>query len=354
MKQFISIIAVMIFSTGVFAQDLKYSQFYHNKMLLNPAYTGLSKSLDITAHHRQQWMGVGDGNLFQSDVVSVDYGLSRKSSGHYGSGLGAGIIYQSSKTGTSAFTTREIGIQVASDAPRIGKERHGFMMQFPVGISFSYLNQSFDYSDLIFSDNLDPVLGYIPGGSSIPAGISQQAKAEYLSLGFGGLIGMKLKRQAAHTHYLSIGYAYKRYVDKPGTENSYSLPPQWKLHALYHQPIGDMVISPGYIYDRRGDFTTRTFGMQGSFIQGITLGLWLRNQNTKLISASYSDLIMNVTWDYQMFRFGYSYDMTISSLSNSSSKGTHELFVRISLYNDKTRRENKRRENSTCFFQGLN
>jgi type IX secretion system PorP/SprF family membrane protein len=345
--------ALVIFSTGLFAQELKFSQFYHNKMLLNPAYTGISKRLDIAAHHRHQWMGIGEGNLFKSDVFSVDYGLSRKNSGHYGSGLGAGLIYQSSKTGSSAFTTREIGFQLASDAPRIGKERHGFMMQFPVGISFSYLNHSFDYSDLIFSDNLDPVLGYIPGGSSLPAGISQQANAEYLSLGFGGLFGMKLKRNASHTHYLSIGYAYKRYIDKPGTENSYSLPSHWKLHALYHQPVGEMVLSPGYIYDRQGDFTTRTAGIQANFIRGMTLGVWLRNQNTRIASVAYSDLIFNFTWDYQMFRFGYSYDMTVSSLSNSSSKGTHEVFIRVSLYDDKTRRENKRRQNASCFFTGL-
>lgn len=352
-KQIFITIALVLFSLGLLAQDLNYSQFYHNKMLINPAYTGINKSLNISLHHRNQWSGIGEGNLFQSSIATIDYGLGRKTSGHYGSGLGAGLIYQQSKTGHSAYTTQELGIRLASDAPRAGKEKHGFMVQFPVGISFSYIKQSFDWSDLVFSDNLDPVTGYIPGSASIPSNISQQAKAEYVSVGFGGMGGVKIKRKQKTAHYLSLGYSYKHYFSTPGSENTYELPGKWNIHSLYHFPVSEVVLSPGIIYRRQGPFTIITAGMQANLPQNLTAGLWFRNQTSTMQWSDYSDMIFNFSYQYKQFRLGYAYDMTISALGNSSSSGTHELFVQMSLYDDSQRRTSKRRQNTTCFFHGL-
>ena len=353
MKKLITIMAIFA-CLFTFGQDMDFSQFYHNKTLINPAYTGLQKSLNIAGVHRNQWLGVGEGNLFQSTAVVVDYGLSEKSSGKYGSGLGTGLIYKHSITGSSFYTTDKIRLNLSSDAPRIGKEKHGFMAQFPVGISLGYIRQKYDYHNLIFSDQLDPVLGVTGNGAGFPADIQDQASQQYLNVGFGGMFGVKLHKNNQQPVYFSLGFSYNRFFQiSENIDEDYRLPNKWSIHTFYHQPINKTMLSSGIIYQKQG--TLQQLIMGSEFMPGerLSIGFWLRNKDYSLNFRNYSDLIFSLSYHYNQFVFGYSYDMTVSRLSNSSSRGTHEISLKVHLYNDQQRRINKRRENTTCFFHSM-
>ena len=54
-----SIILFIIFGiNNVQAQDIHFSQFMENPLLLNPAYAGMDNALNITSRYRNQWQGL--------------------------------------------------------------------------------------------------------------------------------------------------------------------------------------------------------------------------------------------------------------------------------------------------------
>lgn len=340
---------ILVFSAQ--SQELNYSQFYHNKTMINPAYTGLTKQLSLTGLHRNQWMGIGDHNLFKSNAIIADYGLSEKSSGNYGSGLGLGLVYDQSTVGSSNYRTNQIRFNISSDAAKIGKERYGFMAQLPVGISIGYIKQQYDISSLIFSDQLDPVLGFVNPGTVNPELMSQNLN-QMLDIGAGGMFGIKLRKKNHQTTYISLGYSYNKYIQL-NNDSEYSYPDKWSFHGFYHQPIETYMLSSGIIYQSRGDLKNFIIGTELSTEYNLGFGVWMRNQRHILDMSNYSDIIFDISYRHNQFVFGYSYDMSISSLSNKSSKGTHEISLKINFYDDKTRVKNQRRKNNTCFFQGL-
>jgi type IX secretion system PorP/SprF family membrane protein len=347
----------ILFAFGIqfgMSQDLNFSQFYHNKTLINPAYTGLNKTFSASALHRNQWMGIGDENLFQSTAVVLDYGLSEKSSGKYGSGLGFGLLYKHSTSGISRYTTDALKVNISSDAARIGKAKHGFMAQMPVGISIGYIKNGYDWHSLVFSDQLDPVLGVISAGSGIPAEIISQSESRFLSLGFGGMFGLKFHRRHHEATYVNIGYSFDKFIPlDQNSSDSYQIPNKWSIHSFYHQPLQKHMISSGVIYQAQGDLQNFIMGAEFVTEYGFSFGLWARNQHHGFDIGNYSDLIFNLSYRYNQFQVGYSYDMGISSLSNKNSKGTHEISVKIQLFDDHKRVDKRIRNNSTCFFQGL-
>jgi type IX secretion system PorP/SprF family membrane protein len=354
MKAFIITILLAIGIQFAMSQDLNFSQFYHNKTLINPAYTGLNKTFSASALHRNQWMGIGDENLFQSTAVILDYGLSEKSSGKYGSGLGFGLLYKHSTSGISQYTTDALKINISSDAARIGKEKHGFMAQMPVGISIGYIKNGYNWHSLIFSDQLDPVLGVISSGSGIPTDLINQSESRFLEIGFGGMFGLKFHKNQQKATYVNIGYSFDKFIPmNQNTSEAYQIPNKWSIHSFYHQPVQKNMISSGVIYQAQGDL--QNFIMGAAFVTAydFSFGVWVRNQGYGFDIGNYSDLIFNLTYRYNQFQFGYSYDMGISSLSNKNSKGTHEIIVKIQLFDDQRRVEKRIRNNSTCFFQGL-
>ncbi|MEA1874312.1 MAG: PorP/SprF family type IX secretion system membrane protein [Bacteroidota bacterium] len=352
-----AIFIAILFAFGIqfgMSQDLNFSQFYHNKTLINPAYTGLNKSVTATGLHRNQWMGVGDENLFQSTAIVLDYGLSEKSSGKYGSGLGFGLIYTHSTTGISRYTTDEVKLNISSDAARIGKEKHGFMAQLPVGISIGYINQGYDWQSLVFSDQLDPVLGVVSSGNGIPTELINQSESKFLNVGFGGMFGLKFHKKRHQATYANIGYSFEKYISiNHNTSASYQIPNKWNINAFYHQPIHENMISSGVIYQSQGNLQNFIIGAAFVTEYNFSIGTWLRNQYHGFDIDNYSDLIFNFTYHYKQFQFGYAYDMGISSLSNKNSKGTHEISIKIQLFDDRKRVDKRIRSNSTCFFQGL-
>lgn len=59
---FIIIILVGISNKSI-AQDPYFSQFYNNRIYLNPAYAGLDRDWTVSLNHRDQWAGVPDGDF---------------------------------------------------------------------------------------------------------------------------------------------------------------------------------------------------------------------------------------------------------------------------------------------------
>jgi len=95
---------------------------------------------------------------------------------------------------------------------------------------------------------------------------------------------------------------------------------KFTAHAGMRIPIGgergnpDIVLSPNIIWQKQQDFQELNLGM---YLQKgpIVVGLWYRNADAFIV-------LLGI--DRGTFRIGYSYDVTMSRLTNSTA-GSHEL-----------------------------
>jgi type IX secretion system PorP/SprF family membrane protein len=82
-------------------------------------------------------------------------------------------------------------------------------------------------------------------------------------------------------------------------------------------------ISPNLLYQQQGSFNQLNVGMY-ILHSPIVGGLWYRGNFGKDKFISSDSFIALIGLQRGMFKFGYSYDVTVSSLSNSTG-GSHEL-----------------------------
>ena len=78
-------------------------------------------------------------------------------------------------------------------------------------------------------------------------------------------------------------------------------------------------ISPNFLYQKQQDFQQFNYGVYVN--RGpIVGGLWTRNS-----VKNFDSFILMFGLVQDAFKFGYSYDITVSNLKNSNTLGAHEL-----------------------------
>ena len=65
--------AIIFSSTLCFGQDPSFSQFYANRIYLNPAFTGIENGISFAGTSRNQWSKVDQG--FKTYIASVEFQL---------------------------------------------------------------------------------------------------------------------------------------------------------------------------------------------------------------------------------------------------------------------------------------
>lgn len=134
---------------GLKAQDPSFSQFYANRIYLNPAFAGLEQGVTINASARSQWINIDKG--FKTIDFTVDTRLPAL-------GIGAGIHLLRDEAGIAGLTTNQAGFVLSYTIP--GKKDN---LHF--GLEGKFIQKTLNWSDLVFSDQLDPWDGLIYPGS---------------------------------------------------------------------------------------------------------------------------------------------------------------------------------------------
>src|SRR6476620_1686367 len=75
--------------------DPLYAQYLNNPLVINPAYTGLNKELNVSASFRKQWAG------FDGSPTTINFTAH---SSLFGNKMGAGLIVVSDKVGENSNT----------------------------------------------------------------------------------------------------------------------------------------------------------------------------------------------------------------------------------------------------------
>ncbi len=293
-------ILVGFMNLEVRAQDPQFTQFYANPLYLNPAFAGSKLCPRFNLNYRNQWPSIPGQYVTYS--ASYDQQISALSGG-----IGA-LVYNDQAGNGTLRTTNISGIY--SYTLNITRE-----FSVRAGLQASFFQKSIDWSNLTFGDMIDERYGFIYETDETPA--SNEVNGADFSLGFLG-----------YSENIFVGFAV-HHLTEPN--ESFFSDDDARLYRKYTFHAGANIafnkrypkegsISPNILYKRQGpseQFMLGLYGQKGPFVAG----LWYRNQDAFALLGGIQ---------LERFRFGYSYDITVSQLTNEPG-GSHEISVGIQL-----------------------
>lgn len=317
--------AMLVCCGGANAQHYQFSQFYAAPTYLNPAFTGANVCSRLSVNYRDQWSGIPGG--FTTYQASFDHTLSR-----YKSGIG--VQFFNDKAGVNGLTTTQVNLLYAYET-KINKRLVG-----RAGVYVGTVQRRVDMGNFVFGDQIarndaPSSLESINGNST-----------HYLDVGAGYLL---------FSRYAWVGVA-AAHINEPNqslTGDNSPLPAEIKVHGGYKYIFNETENSKS-ARDNNSLTLAMNYKKQQKFNQidvGIyyskdllVIGCWYRGIPIFKPTADYVNndaLVFLFGISLDKYKIGYSYDLTMSKLTNASSRGAHELSVSIQFC--KLKRPSKRK-----------
>ena len=320
----------MVFIFGISligsAQDIRFSQFYANKLYLNPALAGSSDYGNVSLNYRNQWPNL--------DYPYVSYSVSYD---NFFSGLngGLGFLVMQDDQGDGAITTTSFA-GAYSFFLRVNED-----LVFRPAIQASIIQKKLNFENLIFPDQVSPIYGNVfphnttgdPSnrswsGTDFSVGVIAYYKNYYL-----GAVANHLNQPNLSFDDFEDNQLNAKYTLHTGAE--------FNLSGSLNN--NSLVLAPALLFQKQGEFTQMNYGLYLSK-SSLVFGFWF-NQNFQL---NYDAVILMAGIVTDRFKLAYSYDYTITKLVQTNT-GAHELSFSFPLVLEK--RKKKRRLNGVKYPQ---
>ena len=331
--------------TCLTAQDVSFSQFYANRIYLNPALTGLEDGLSFSGVYRLQWKNIDNG--YKTYAASIE-----TKEPYLRSGLGL-TLFQDVE-GIMELKTTYVGFSYSYTIPMDDNNVH-------FGLQTRWVQKSVDWSKIIYSDQLDPVYGVVNSTN----GQTGQERISFVDFDFGLVWrfqkDLKLgKKKIKNTHNsIGISLHHAPYLfSKSGAVESLQyldtrVSPRLTIHAGSIIPafiLGGskkkIKISPNLKYDVQGyELLKPSTSLQvisyGMFMiyEGIYIGATYQNKypiaGQKQTNALILALGLNIDTGKQnanKYFIGFSYDANTTGVGTRAG-GTYELAFRWTMAN---------------------
>ncbi|MBL4735030.1 MAG: type IX secretion system membrane protein PorP/SprF [Flavobacteriales bacterium] len=278
-------------------QDPQFTQFFTNPLYLNPAFAGTYKCPRLAMNYRNEWPALS--GTFVTTSVAFDKHI-RDLEG------GIGILIMSDRAGGGTLNTVSGNLLYS-----YFKELNRFWA-LKAGFQVGYIQKKVDWEKLTFGDMIDPRYGFIYETAETA---SSDTKGN-LDISSGILVFSKKLFGGFAVHHLTR--PNEGFIDQDKAQ----LPMKFTVHAgsviLIDGYGEDFKISPNIIYQQQQDFRQLNFGcyLKRGPLYG---GLWYRQAE-----GTSDSFILLTGLQMGVVQMGYSYDVTLSRLSNASG-GSHEL-----------------------------
>ncbi len=296
-----------LFITGILAfttlkaQDPHFSQFYAAPLYLNSAFAGTAGGPRFILNYRNQWPGIN--KAYRNVAFSYDQFMPSLNGG-------IGLMVTNDNQANGVFkATRVTGIY--SYNLKVNRN-----LVIKPGVSVSYSNNSVNTNGLIY--------GYDAQGTPIyntndPA--SGNLSANYVDFGAGAIM-------FSDNIYGGFSVDHLTEPNQSFDGGNAPLPRKYTIHAGGFIPVGkrqfNASISPNFLFQQQGSNSQLNFGMY--YNRGpVVAGAWYR---TSFVNGD--AIIGLVGFKYDIYKFGYSYDIITSALRASAS-GAHEFSLAIEL-----------------------
>jgi len=302
MKKIFLFLTIVLSSLNLLlAQDYPLSQPYSNPFWMCPSLTGNSDAPRISSFSRLQWPQIS------GSYKTAGLGFDTKVEKLHG-GLGLFAIYDNSGENTLIEWSLN-GIYSYQ-----GKINDNLTLRSAAQLSYGH--KFLDCSQLTFPDQIDPRHGFVfTSNEALP---EDGFKKSYFDLGFSAAVDWKKWTAGVSSFHVlepNVGF-----ISNSPLKRTYSF---FAGHDLWlmkgEKPEGFHVSPLAYI-------TTSPFGY--SMLCGTNVSLnWLYFGAYCRFGESNADaVIFQLGSRFWHFQAGYSYDMTVSKLTNASG-GSHEVFL---------------------------
>ncbi|MCB9255822.1 MAG: PorP/SprF family type IX secretion system membrane protein [Chitinophagales bacterium] len=134
------------------AQDVHFSNFNAQPLLLNPALSGLNGcDWRVGANFRTQWLGVSQGNTYRTASVFSDFALGKPTK--YSNFAGMGLSFISDQAGDLNYNTNRIDFSLAYHLMLKSRARQSISF----GLQGGFAHRGFNQSKALFE--FDPISG---------------------------------------------------------------------------------------------------------------------------------------------------------------------------------------------------
>ena len=297
----LGILMILVKPSDVRAQDPEFTQFYANHLYLNPAFAGTHGCPRFNLNYRNQWPALS--GTFVTSSVSYDQYIKSVSGG-----IGIMVTNDMSGQGTINHTT---GSLIYSYHLALNRK---WSMLF--GAQATWNQKFLDWDKLTFGDQIDPRRGFIYQKGDVPRGGSRgffDVSAGMLVFNKNFYAGFVAKHLNTPNESMIIGDSRMpmRFTAHMGANIEFGQRSQYNNQTS---------LSPNIIWSYQQGFMQTNVGLYVKY--GVfTTGVWFRDRDA---------FIVLIGLNTGKFRFGYSYDLTVSRLTNASG-GSHELSLGFNL-----------------------
>lgn len=307
--RFYAILALLVGTLTMNAQDIHFSQFYASPLTLNPALTGnFNGFYRIGFIYRNQFPGLSNNKpVFSTPSVGVDLSLLRDKIKH--GALGVGLVFINDQQNGKTFNQNQI---LASLAYNMGFGSKG-VFQLGFGIQGGIAMNKMDPSKFEFGDSYNPDLTYNP--SLNPESFTSGSKMKGV---FNA--GIFLKSEFHKGMRVYAGYSFNNATNYKqdflaNSPQTYRLPFRHTIHGGFEFDYKDKaVFIPGVLFQQQAKANETNFGLTAGIHvikdpakrATFYLGLWNR-----LNTGNYT-LIPKVGFEWKGFRAGFAYDVHLS------------------------------------------
>ncbi len=291
------------------AQDPHFSQFYANPLYLNPAMAGSVICPRLILNFRNQWPSIL--GTFVTYNASYDQHI-------YALNGAIGVMVNTDRAGAGILNTTQVS-GIYSYRLEVSKE-----ISINAALQATYFQRSLEWDKLRFPDQYDPKWGPVQNTSEQLPDELRKSLADFSA-------GMVM----SHEKFF-VGFA-AHHLTRPNEAflSYYRMPIRLTAHMgtiisiensnARKRTVEETTLSPNIMYMKQQNFQQLNLGLYLNKYPFVG-GLWYRHAGPffNFDDSNADAMIFLVGLQQETFKFGYSYDLTVSRLSNATG-GSHEF-----------------------------
>lgn len=307
-KNIAIIVVSLLVGTTALSQDPTFTQFYANPLYLNPAFAGSHGCPRFAANYRNEWPSLSANYV----TYSASYDQYFKSING-----GFGVLMTHDQQGKGTINTTMLGL-VYSYHLQVNRK---FSMLF--GARAAWYQKFLDWDKLTFGDMIDPRRGFIYNTGDVPRGRLNgstgtrgffDASAGFVGYSKNFFFGGAVHHLNTPDESMIVGQSPlpMRFTGHMGAEIKLGKKGQY---------VNTTSIMPNIIYQYQNGFMELNLGTYVKY-SAFTAGFWFRSKDAFIIALGVNT---------GTFKLGYSYDVTVSTLNNGVSGGSHEISLGLNM-----------------------
>lgn len=306
------------------AQDLEFSQFFNASLYLNPSFAGVDEGPRFSLNYRNEWAGLG--NAYISYAASYDQHFDALSGG-------IGFIVLSDQQANGIYVSNSVTGMYSYQI----KLSRKFALQAAAQVSM--VQKRIQNDKLIFAENINPNDGSVvsTGSTDLP----DKTSKTFPDFGAGFLF---------FTSKTYFGFSVKHLTSPNESLLANQISP-WPFRIAgnfgveFHNKSSKktpVYFSPNIFLASQSKFKQLTTGAIlgiGVFYGGLSYRTTFTNGDATILMTGIQSGI---------FKFGYSFDATVSGLKGSTS-GSHELSLVVNFHDsEKVKKKRSGKRYSMC------